>query len=59
MTRVTKLHDHRDRSLELLIDSSVVTSPVSTELLRAEEEASGEDEGPLRVVVSLEESAIG
>ena len=56
---VTELKNHGERSLKLLEDSSIVTSPVSSELLRSEEEASCENERSSLRVVSLDESSEG
>lgn len=53
----SELNDLGKRTLNLREDGSVISSPVSSEFLGAQEETSSEDEGSEGVVVSGEKTS--
>ena len=59
MSSVSKLKDHSHRSLKLREDGAVVSSPVGSEPLRAEEEASSQNEWASVVVVTPLQTVVG
>ena len=54
----TVLNDHLDRSKELVILSKVVSSPVSTKLLGAEEEGTCQDMRSASALVTVDKSTV-
>lgn len=53
------LHDHFNWAIDLLVDSIVISSPVSAKLLGAEEERTGKYKGPEGALVTSDQTTVG